>query len=278
MKTAKIVILAGQSNADGISHPEYLDIHFGEEKAKEYKQGFNKIKINYYSHTKKSNGFISVKADKADEGIKTFGPEVGMAEALSQRENAEEYFIVKCALGCTSLHYDWNSPLSGDDYDKDGMNGALKEIFGKTLPKGWIYDELINVVKESIDLLKNMGYAPKIHAFCWMQGEADSRLPEHAIPYIKRYQNLLLDFKSVFKEYLQDCVYVDAGVALLRECSNIVNDSKREFAQNHSGCCYIDTNASGLTTLKEPYETPDIDHYDSESMIKLGKMFAENIL
>ena len=40
----------------------------------------------------------------------------------------------------------------------------------------------------------------------------------------------------------------------------------------------IDTISEGLTTSKEPYEQPDIAHYDSLSQIKLGHLFAEAIM
>lgn len=280
MKKAKIIILAGQSNADGISHPEYLDIHFGEEKAKEYKQGFNKIKINYYSHTKKSNGFISVKADKTDEGIKTFGPEVSMAEVLSSKSDAEEYFIVKCALGCTSLHYDWNSP-SCDAYHTTGlMSPALYNIFGQNFKRGWLYDELLNVVSSSIKIFEETGYKAEICAFCWMQGEADSCEISHAENYINRYDNLLKDLKNAFNGYIENCVYVDAAIAPIpsgRQYYEVINNAKRDYAEQHSNCRFVDTVAAGLTTLNEPIEEPDIHHYDADAMIKLGHMFVENI-
>ena len=40
----------------------------------------------------------------------------------------------------------------------------------------------------------------------------------------------------------------------------------------------IDTISEGLTIFKEPYEQPEIAHYDSLSQIKLGHLFAEAII
>ena len=40
----------------------------------------------------------------------------------------------------------------------------------------------------------------------------------------------------------------------------------------------IDTNAEGLTAQNEPEENPDRAHYDSLSEIKLGHLFAAEVL
>ena len=58
MKRADIIILAGQSNAVGVGHTKCLKRHFSDEKIKEYFDGYENVKINYYSHDKKSNGFV----------------------------------------------------------------------------------------------------------------------------------------------------------------------------------------------------------------------------
>ena len=40
----------------------------------------------------------------------------------------------------------------------------------------------------------------------------------------------------------------------------------------------VDTIAHGLDCTKEPEEAPDIPHYDSLSEMKLGNLFAEELL
>ena len=40
----------------------------------------------------------------------------------------------------------------------------------------------------------------------------------------------------------------------------------------------IDTNAEGLTAQNEPEDAPDRAHYDSLSEIKLGHLFATEVL
>lgn len=54
MKKVDIIILAGQSNAVGVGHVQYLPKHFSGEKVAEFMRGYEKVKINYFSHDKKS--------------------------------------------------------------------------------------------------------------------------------------------------------------------------------------------------------------------------------
>ena len=56
-----------------------------------------------------------------------------------------------------------------------------------------------------------------------------------------------------------------------------LNAKKCEYAKQN-GYYYLDTVGAGLTTTHEPLENPDTAHYDSDSIIKLGEMFAEKII
>ena len=56
----------------------------------------------------------------------------------------------------------------------------------------------------------------------------------------------------------------------------MLNETKRKYAQEHENCVYIDTIAAGLTTEHEPHGEPDMYHYDSDCVIKLGYLFADN--
>ena len=58
MKKATILILAGQSNAVGVGHVQYLPKYYSPEKIAELEAGYPAIRINYFSHDKRSNGFV----------------------------------------------------------------------------------------------------------------------------------------------------------------------------------------------------------------------------
>ena len=173
MKKAKIIILAGQSNAVGVGHVKYLPRHFTEEKVNQFKQGYDKILMNYYSHDMKSEGFVKTTINCAEKSKDTFGPEVGIADYLSEKYPDEKIFIVKCAVGGTNIFHDWLSPSNKGEYNKDafGFGDTESENYRKA---GWHFNELIKILSESISILENQGYEPEICAFCWMQGESDA--------------------------------------------------------------------------------------------------------
>ena len=120
------------------------------------------------------------------------------------------------------------------------------------------------------------GKQPEIAAFFWMQGESDAQAMVHVEKYEWRYDNLLADFKAEFAEYLDNCTYVDGGISDRWLHYKEMNAIKRDYAAR-CGYQYLDTIAAGLTTEKEPIEEPDWAHYDVDSTIKLGELFAERL-
>ena len=279
MKKATVIVLAGQSNAVGVGHVCCLPRHFSAKKIREYEAGYDRVHINYYSHDKKSNGFVSAGLGCTEVQKYTLGPEVGLAEWFTEAHPEEELFIVKCAYGGTSMWRDWLSP-SSEGYDStsyaDQVTDAVDAINnGRPLRASWCYNELVKLTRESLDLLRQKGYDPHIRGFCWMQGEADACAEETLSPYIARYHNLLTDFSAVFADVMDECVFADGGISGVWPLWQEMNAAKAAYADSHENCVFIDTVSHGLTTQNEPIPEPDIYHYDSDSVIKLGRLFGE---
>jgi len=275
MKFADIVILAGQSNAVGVGHLKCLPKHFSEEKIKEFYDGYEKIQINYYSHDKRGKGFSKTTVGCTEKSKQTLGPEVGMAEYFNEKHPEKEIFIVKCAFGGTNLANDWLSKSSGAPYSYEETKDCAINKPGRKA--GWCYNELIKILGDSIATLRSRGYEPRIKAFCWMQGESDAGSVAVFEAYAGRYDNLLKDIKSEFGGYMTDCRYIDAGIGQRWTLYKEMNAFKAEYAKTHENCVFIDTVAAGLTTTNEPEEEPDTAHYDSDSTVKLGRLFAEQV-
>ena len=85
-----------------------------------------------------------------------------------------------------------------------------------------------------------------------------------------------------FKNYMdkEGMAFIDGGISdsSLWEEYEEVNKQKREFANENENNIYVDTIKAGLTYNFEPYESPDIAHYDSLSMIQLGHLLGEEII
>ncbi len=277
MKQAKIIILAGQSNAVGVGFVKYLPKYFNETEVQRLTKHFEKIHISYISHDIQSDGFVATGINCTEETKNTFGPELGMADYLSEAYPDEEFYIVKCAFGGSDMFNGWRSPSSGVPYREELTAEPKKALVDPAYQfPGWCYNALVKRLTQSIDALKATGFDPKIIGFCWMQGEADSA-PPHAEPYIDRYDCMLRDLKDTFAPYFDECSYADAGISEIWVDYEKMNENKKAYADAH-GYRFIDTIAAGLTTRYEPEEEPDIYHYDAGSVMKLGRMFGKAIL
>ena len=115
---------------------------------------------------------------------------------------------------------------------------------------------------------------------CWMQGESDSFSTEHATDYEEHLLNLIEDIRKKFRRYASDdgIAFVDAYIAdnpVYWVYCELVNRSKRAVADASPMNALIDTVSHGLSCSEEPTENPDLAHYDSQSELKLGHLFAE---
>ena len=260
-KKATVIILAGQSNAAGCSHDEYLKKNTSPEKYAEYESGYDNVYINYLaSATNESHGFVKCAARQGEFGT-CFGPELGLAEKLNEMYPDETFFIVKYAWGGTNLYEQWLSPSSGE--------------------MGPLYNGMVEYVKNSIKYLEIKGYEVKIEGICWMQGEADSMEEEHTQNYGKHLGNFINDLREEFASYASDdgIAFVDAYIADSFFWKNYIqlNEQKQMVADSSPMNVVIDTISAGLSITEEPEDEPDIAHYDSLSEIKLGHLFAEEV-
>ena len=259
-KRATVIILGGQSNASGASLDEYLKKTASPEKYAEYERGYDNVFINYISGLKKSGEFVkcSVRQGELEDG---FGPELGIADKLNELYPDETFFIIKCAFGGSNLYRQWLSPTS----------------FGKT---GELYHTFSRFVKANLEYLKSKNYDISIEAMCWMQGESDSFSIDTAEDYEKNLKNLIKDIRKDFKAFASDdgIAFVDAYIAenpTYWVHYEVVNAAKRSVSASSELNALVDTVLHGLTCEGEPLGSPDLAHYDSESQIKLGHLFAE---
>ncbi|MBO5744153.1 MAG: hypothetical protein J6R60_00030 [Clostridia bacterium] len=261
--TARVILLGGQSNAAGCSRDEYLQKNVSSEKYEEYQNGYDNVYINYFvSDNNISNGFVKCGAMQGETGG-FFGPELGMAEALSKKYPNEKIFIIKYTWSGTDLFSLWLSPSSK----------------GKT---GDLYQAFVRFTQTSIKYLESKDYNVVIEGMCWMQGESDSFSTENATNYEKHLSNFIKDVRKTFKRYASKdgIAFVDAYIAdnpVYWVYCDLVNESKRRVSQESEINVVVDTVEQGLSCSAEPEEAPDLAHYDSMSEIKLGHLFAEEI-
>ena len=260
-KKTKVVLLIGQSNATGCSITEYLKQNIPSENFERYEDGFPSVLINYCldDHSYTSDGkFVPVDLScGAGEGF--FGPEVGMAEVLSEAFPDETVVILKYTMSGYSLHYHWLSA---------GQRGS-------------IYNAFLGFVQTYMDALTEKNYDPEIGAICWMQGESDTT-EFKAERYYDNQTALVSYLREDLAKYANgDIYFIDAGISDSPYCEPAwreINEAKRRFSERSPLNIYFSTLELGLTVRNEPIGDPDWGHYDSVSELKLGRTFGEKIV
>ena len=260
----QVVLLLGQSNAEGHTYSQYLTKTVGEEKAQLYADGFEAVEISYANTISQntSNGeFVPVKLGQGT-GKDRFGPEIGIAEKIAEIDPEKRVVIIKYAYGGTTLNNEWRSPSSGST--------------------GRLYKGAVEYILQQLELLESMDLYPIVKAVCWMQGESDASglsynqyelLEEN---FVKDLRNDLAYYKPVEGEI----GFVDAGISDLPAWTQflIINQAKQNLSEKDEYHDYIDTIAAGLKYNAEPIGAPDVYHYDSKYMVQLGYLFAEVLL
>ena len=259
-----VVVISGQSNAVGCTYASCIKRSIGYNAYQDYLKGYEGIQIAFDSWTKddgprfysqnksKDENFVKVMLGQGNQ-LATFGPEIGIAETMHEKY-ANKLFIIKYACGASNLKDDWakkDSPM---------------------------YPRLISYVKKQMKNLEDKGYIPTIKAFCWMQGEGDSW-----VGYYDKYYDNTKEFVGNIREDLRELAgdkelpFIDAGISNSKDWQYYrqVNNAKKQFAEESENNIYIDTIEAGMHTNEEPFEAPDTCHYDSESEVLLGKLFAE---
>lgn len=261
-KPVKVILLLGQSNASGSSIVSYLEKNSSPEDFARYSAGYPSVLINYCidDHNACSEGEY-VKVDLtcgAANGF--FGPEVGMADALSVAYPDETILILKYTMSGYSLHHHWLSA---------GQRGS-------------IYNAFLAFVTQNMAHLAALGYDARIGAICWMQGESDTTEFK-----ADRYFNNQKAFVSYLREDLAPYAenggiyFIDAGISSSPYCEPgypTINAAKKQFATLSPLNLYFSTIDSGLTTIHEPEGDPDWGHYDALCELQLGRLFASYVI
>lgn len=260
-KSVKVILLLGQSNATGCALNSYLEKNVGKEQYSIYEQGFSNALINYSvdNQLNSSEGEFIKTTTGLGHRSEYFGPELGMAERLSEEYIDETVIILKYTYSGSCLKTQW--------------------LDGKK--RGEIYDACIKFTKKYMDALLESNYDAKIGAICWMQGESDA-IGEVADEYYDNQKRFVSFLREDLDKYADDgkIYFIDAGIqaGTIFPRYEAVNEAKARFALESPLNLYFSTIDEGLTTNLEPEGSPDLPHYDSMSELKLGYLFAEQII
>lgn len=254
-----VILLAGQSNMVGTTSWEYL---VDDENYDEYRMGYSDILIAYGGICR----FRPVKLTIGGQNPSMFGPEIGMASELSYNFYNDKVVFIKYAVGGTrinpaDINVSWTPPIDGN------KPGGLYTIF-------------TNFVHKALEKLSTK-YEVSLDAMCWMQGESDCDTVAMANKYEYYLENFVSSLREEFKEYNSNFAFIDAYISQFWGSGSlykIVNKAKYNLSLKDNNHYIIDTIENGLTYNKEPLLSPDFFHYDSQSEILLGRLFARKYM
>ena len=256
-----VYLIMGQSNASGVSPFSFVE-SYDPDLYQRYMSGNDKVLITYDADGRVENNFVPTKFGFGcnDE---TFGPEIGIAEVLSQKEKPS--YIIKASYGGTCL-----------------MTQYVSER-GKKLE---LYHHYIEFIRNQLNKLESEGKNPRLRGMFWMQGESDSFLN-----YKNKYSVAEQYFLDYIRHDLNDWIYeyfnfVDAYIFTRGICwvdPDIINACKQRVCSNNDHCYCIKTNGEDENAIKlylkcETDEGEDLAHYDSKSMLLLGKTAGEYLM
>ena len=245
-ETIQVIILCGQSNADGRAQSPKIP--------KSYKSKFANILLFHGNASGNSHlscpGYqlISMRTGSASlkKGKNQFGPEIGLANKLEKTYPQDKFCIIKYAKGGSSLFSDWN------------------------LTNGIHLKKLRNTVNQGLNALKNAGYRPQIRALVWHQGESDAndkRAPQYKAKLTRFIKQLELDFSTTMHIALGQ---ISSQQKLNKKSSLIVRQAQQELAESKEG--YSLVKSEGLSLQKDKL------HFDAAGQISLGEAYAEALI
>lgn len=181
-----------------------------------------------------------------------FGPEVGIAESLSQLHPGEKYYIIKAAKGGVFINESWLN----NQYCWKKMQG--------------LWDAALQSF--AID-----GLTPQVDAIVWLQGESEGTGSTTANNYLTYQSDLAARLRSYFADYAAPggIRFVDSGISDYWGYYTTINNAKQTFANSSSLNYFFNPQAHGYTYNCDPDSLPSNPinqaHWDAKYVLELGK-------
>lgn len=180
-----------------------------------------------------------------------FGPEIGFGHALAAAWPDRSVAIIKNGRGATSLAEDW---------DPVAVSGPR------------LYAQMLAQVRARTADLSGAGMAPRMRAFVWCQGEADSTRREWAEAYAANLDRFIRHVRRDFADPTLPVIVVLTGDGRKNEkmrYAEVVRDAQRSWIEG-------DRHASLVTA--DDLDLIDVVHFDARSQVEIGERIARACL
>ena len=296
-KSIDLYLIAGQSNAAG--YTSIQDAAAIYEINPSLENGFSNV---LYSGKSDYDAALTPWAPATlGHGHKSgfFGPEAGLAVALSQKYNEESgrmAGILKYAHGGTTLS--GNDTVEEHNWVSPSYAAARGWSFG-TAHTGGQYLMLLEVFKAQVAALLESGYTEiSLKGIYWMQGESDRTENEE---YYEAMQCLIEDLRADLSAAMTELTARDGGAKDLQfflgsisatyhlyaanatEVNRTFIETQRKIACQNDRCHFIDNSAYRISTFntvtgKASAIGSDTHHWGQADMLRIGVNVGERML
>ena len=261
-KTLDVVIISGQSNAVGFSPWDGYDKSYPAVKYFGFGEGTSALESVFWQEVR--NGL----------GVKgyCFGPEMGMAEAYTAEykdKTDRDIGFVKFAWGGQSIYNYFLSPTSVNQ--GIGNTGVAQQFSDEddVAYSALGFWNILKTVRKATAKAKAAGYENvNVLAVCWMQGENDATNAASAPVYDKLLSNFIADIRFYLEN--DSLPFVIGQIKTPDDVAGqaqVIEMQKKVVAADPF-CTLVDT-----SDLFMKHDDPW--HYDYQSMLTLGRRFAE---
>lgn len=261
--TVHVVLLAGQSNMEGVGNFDQLS---ADDLSKLSKLN-NQVQYVYRNKAAQNLTFNQSKYHQEKYGVlNVFGPEMFLAIGLNQRYPNQKYLFIKTAQGGTSLYGAWNP----DWTEKKAIRaekGHKQNLPLYKMLKENVYNQLIQLEKQ--------GQKFKVIGMVWMQGENDAARDFSAAQYQENLTNLIstarkdFDFNNfVIGQINSTYGRFKAGPEIVRTAMQTISDEDK----------YVEIVNTSTDPSWSDFPKHDNVHYNTQGQINLGKAFASRLI
>ena len=238
MKEVKVIIIAGQSNALGISPVRDLP----KEKKKEYKTKIYFDTNTFHPFVKQ---WMNVRAGFGHAKDELFGLELPVAARLENLE--DEYAIIKYASDGTCLYDKWSKAKNGDDWTG-----------------------LVKTIETAVSDLKAQEKKVVFEGLLWQQGCSDAIEEEKAMSYEENLKTFIHAIRALTSNEMPIAVgSVHPNHPIMKYASQVRN-AQKNVSETLEKVYFV------LTDDIE--ETVDTWHYTAECEWTLGEKLLDAIM
>lgn len=208
-----------------------------------------------------------------------FGPEVGLARTLLQKEPSRPFYLIKFYRSGQPLDPGWNGYQWAGDPAGPNRANFYPGLTQDDPNQGKHYQAMMEMYRKALERLVEDGKIPVIRGMAWMQGEQDSKNAISAGRYAHNLRRLRERIRQDLNSEPFPLVFgqvLPYTPAMERFTHRMEIREQMRRLDERTGCLESEPGIRMIST--DGFELkPDTVHYTAKGLMKLGAAFGENL-